>query len=238
MANEFTHDLTRRGFLGVAGLAALGAAGALVGCGEGLSSHADAREDNAASVSAEDSLADGSAANTAAPTESSPLVLVFSRAGENYSVGNVETGNTMVLAQMISKKQGAELFQLERVTPYPESYDACIDEAKGELDASARPELVDLPDLSGHDVVYLGFPCWWGDMPMPVYSAIEALDWHGKEIRPFNTHAGSGSAHMFETLAAKCEGALVTEGLTVAGTVAQTDRATAESQVDEWLARF
>ena len=165
-------------------------------------------------------------------------MLVFSRAGENYGVGTVEVGNTMVLAQMIAEKTGAELFELERATPYSESYDACCDEAMDEKNADARPELKALPDVSGYDTVYFGFPCWWGDMPMPVYTAIEALDWSGKEIRPFNTHAGSGDAGMFDTLASKCSGATVTDGLTIAGTTAQNDRDAAESQVETWLAGF
>ena len=163
-------------------------------------------------------------------------MLVFSRAGENYGVGTVEVGNTMVLAQMIAEKTGADLFEIERAEPYPEAYDACCDEALEEKNSGARPELAAMPDLSGYDTVYLGFPCWWGDMPMPVYTAIEALDWGGKAIRPFNTHAGSGQAGMFATVARKCAGATVADGLTMAGTTAQNDRNAAESQIDNWLA--
>ena len=162
-------------------------------------------------------------------------MLVFSRAGENYGVGTVEVGNTMVLAQMIAEKIGADLFEIERATPYPEGYDACCDEALEEQRASARPELAVLPDISGYETVYFGFPCWWGDLPMPVYTAIEALDWSGKTIAPFNTHAGSGESGMFVTLASKCEGATVTDGLTIAGTTAQNDRPSAQSQVEAWL---
>lgn len=164
------------------------------------------------------------------------LVLVFSRAGENYGVGTVKVGNTMVLAQIIAEKTGADLFEIERAESYPEAYDACCDEVLEEKNSDARPELVSMPDLSGYDTVYLGFPCWWGDMPMPVYAAIEALDWDGKTICPFNTHAGSGDAGMFSTVARKCAGATVTDGLTMAGTTAQEDRAAADSQVDTWLA--
>ena len=163
-------------------------------------------------------------------------MLVFSRAGENYGVGTVEVGNTMVLAQMIAEKIGADLFEIERATPYPEGYDACCDEALEEQRASARPELAVLPDISGYETVYFGFPCWWGDLPMPVYTAVEALDWNGKTISPFNTHAGSGEAGMFSTLASKCSGATVTDGLTMSGETAQNDRPSAESGVDSWLA--
>ena len=109
-------------------------------------------------------------------------------------------------------------------------------EALEEQNANARPELKAMPDISGYNTIYFGFPCWWGDLPMPVYTALEALDWNGKTISPFNTHAGSGESGMFSKVAGTCAGSTVTEGLTVEGTVAQNDRITAESDVDAWLA--
>ena len=230
--------LTRRGFLRIAGLSALGATAGLAGCGEsrnaaGASSPAGASSSDASSAN---DKATPSASTPPATLSSASLVLVFSRAGENYGVGAVEVGNTMVLARMIAEKTGADLLEIERAEPYPEAYNACCDEALEEKNSSARPELATMPDLSGYDAVYLGFPCWWGDMPMPVYTAIEALDWNGKTIYPFNTHAGSGAAGMFGTVARICAGATVTSGLTMAGTTAQNDRDAAESQVDDWLA--
>ena len=258
MANEnFNGNITRRGFLGAACMAMIGVAGALTGCGESRAagsvasgqgsssastepSTSSALESSAANSSAADARAQAAASQeaSAAAEGASSLVLVFSRAGENYGVGTVEVGNTMVLAQMIAEKTGSDLFELERATPYPDAYDACCDEALEEKNAGARPALADLPDLAGYDTVYFGFPCWWGDLPMPVYTAMEALDWNGKEVRPFNTHAGSGEAGMFATLAQKCSGATVTDGLTIAGTTAQNDRASAESQVNTWLSGF
>lgn len=217
--------LTRRRFLQIAGFATLGATAGLAGCGESR---------NAADTSPAASASSGNA--TPAAQNGASLVLVFSRAGENYGVGTVKVGNTMVIAQIIAEKTGADLFEIERAESYPEAYDACCDEALEEKNSDARPELASMPDLSGYDTVYLGFPCWWGDMPMPVYAAIEALDWGGKTICPFNTHAGSGDAGMFDTVARKCAGATVTDGLTMAGTTAQEDRAAAESQIDTWLA--
>ena len=89
--------------------------------------------------------------------------------------------------------------------------------------------------MASYDTIFFGFPVWWGDIPMPVYTAIEALDWSGKTIAPFNTHEGSGSAGMFETLARVCAGATVLDGLTVQGSTAQNQRDTAEANVDEWL---
>lgn len=230
--------LTRRRFLRIAGLSALGAAAGLSGCGESRNAAGASASSSASSDSASSGDTATAPSTSAAPAASNgaSLVLVFSRAGENYGVGTVEVGNTMVLAQMIAEKTGADLFEIERAEPYPEAYDACCDEALEEKNSGARPELAAVPDLSGYDTVYLGFPCWWGDMPMPVYTAIEALDWDGKTICPFNTHAGSGQAGMFATVARKCTGATVADGLTMAGTTAQNDRSAAGSQVDNWLA--
>jgi flavodoxin len=106
--------------------------------------------------------------------------------------------------------------------------------ALSELDLSEE-EREAMADIADYDTVYFGFPCWWGDLPMPVYTAIEALDWSGKTISPFNTHAGSGESGMFFTLADKCTGATVTSGLTLSGETAQNDRAEAEASVDSWL---
>lgn len=169
------------------------------------------------------------------PATNDALVLIYSRADENYNVGYIETGNTMVLAQFIQQKTGADLFELKPATPYPADYQACIDQALAEQDRGDRPAIVELPDLSRYSTIYFGFPVWWGDIPMPVYTAIEALDWQGKTIAPFNTHEGSGSAGMFGTLARICEGSTVLDGLTVQGATAQNQRDMAEQRVDEWL---
>lgn len=232
------NTLTRRRFLQITGLSALGAATGLAGCSESRNATNASTSASASSSSTPSGDTASEPSTSAAPAASNgtSLVLVFSRAGENYGVGTVEVGNTMVLARMIAEKTGADLFEIERAEPYPDAYDACCDEALEEKNSGARPELATMPDLSGYNTVYLGFPCSWGDMPMPVYTAIEALDWGGKTIRPFNTHAGSGEAGMFATVARKCAGATVTSGLTMSGTTAQSDRNAAESQIDNWLA--
>ncbi len=234
--------LARRGLFRIAGLSALGATAGLAGCGEGRSEAdasvlvgASSRAASPGDTASTPSVSEPSASTTLATQGTASLVLVFSRAGENYGVGAVEVGNTMVLARAISEKTGADLFEIKRAEPYPEAYDACCDEALEERNSGARPELAAMPDLSGYDTVYLGFPCWWGDIPMPVYTAIEALDWAGKTICPFNTHAGSGEAGMFADVARICTEATVTGGLTMAGATAQNDLDAVESQVGTWL---
>ena len=224
---------------GASSRAAESAAAASSSAAESSASQAASAAESASSATAEPSAAEPAAASEPAIVpagDGTELVLIFSRAGENYSVGYVETGNTMVLAQFIAQKTGADLFELTPADPYPEVYEETTARAKAEQEADARPALVSLPNLAPYGTVYFGFPVWWGDIPMPVMTAIEGLDWAGKVIRPFNTHAGSGNAGMFERLKSLCAGATVEEGLTVAGTTAQNDRTAAEAAVDGWLA--
>lgn len=226
--------MTRRSFVGATTIATFGAMLTLSGCGESRSSTSDSSQSSSGKSEAQNSTNANTNTNANANASAS-LVLVFSRANENYNVGTVEVGNTMKIAQEIVKQTGADLFEIERTTAYPAGYDACCDEALTEKDSSARPQLKAMPDISGYKNIYVGFPCWWGDMPMPVYTAIEALDWNGKSVRPFNTHEGSGESGMFSTLAKKCSGATVTNGLTMLGSTAQKDESTVKQQVTDWL---
>lgn len=100
------------------------------------------------------------------------LVAFFSRAGENYNVGYIKKGNTQIIAEMIAAETGGTLFHIEPVTPYPAGYDECIEVAKKELNANARPEIKGDVSVEDYDVVFLGYPNWWGDVPMAVYTFI------------------------------------------------------------------
>ncbi|MDD2647705.1 MAG: flavodoxin [Eubacteriales bacterium] len=170
---------------------------------------------------------------------SNVLVAFFSRTGENYGVGVIKKGNTHIIADIIAGKMGAYTFEIARVTPYPEAYRECTDEAKNEKNANARPELTAAVDnFSAYDVVFLGYPNWWGDMPMPVYTFLESYDFSGKTVIPFCTHAGSGLSGTESTIAGMLSGATVLDGLAVAGTTAQNDYDAAEKAVTEWLEKL
>ena len=104
------------------------------------------------------------------------LVAYFSHAGQNYSNGEIvdlNKGNTEVAAEIIARLTGGELFELRAKKDYPFIYSDCTDIAKQELGANSRPELTNTVDISGYDTVILGFPCWWGTMPMAVWSFLE-----------------------------------------------------------------
>ncbi len=167
------------------------------------------------------------------------LVAYFSRTGENYGVGVIEKGNTEIIAEMIVSKTGGDLFRIESVKPYPSGYDDCTEAAKKEKNLNARPALTaSVPDFDDYDVIYLGYPIWWSDMPMPVYTFLECYDFSGKTIIPFCTHAGSGLSGTVSNIQETCPGATVRDGLAITGTTAQNDRASAEKQVSDWLEKY
>lgn len=169
-------------------------------------------------------------------TGSNILVAYFSRAGENYNVGVIEKGNTAIIAEMIGTHTGGDLFQIETVNPYPESYDECTEVAQQEQRDNARPELTGtVENFENYDVVFLGYPNWWGDMPMAVYTFLESYDFSGKTIVPFATHEGSGLSSTERSIADTCAGAEVLDGLAIRGSVAQNSQEEAQEEVTSWL---
>lgn len=164
------------------------------------------------------------------------LVAFFSRADENYGVGSVEKGNTRVIAEMIAEKTGGTLFEIEPETPYPAGYDECVAAAKRELNAKARPAVRGDVPAEDFDVIFIGYPNWWGDLPMPAYTFIEKHRWNGKTVVPFCTHEGSGLSGTEDKLRKACAGASVLDGLALRGATAQNSRKQAEQRVEKWLA--
>lgn len=142
------------------------------------------------------------------------------------------TGNTGVVAAMIAEATGADLFSIQTVEQYPDSYDATIDQGQEERNADARPELAThVENLDNYDVIFLGFPNWWGDMPMAVYSFLDEVDLSGKTIVPFVTSGGSGFSNTISTIEDMESGATFQEGLSISGSSAVN----AQDQVTEWL---
>ena len=99
------------------------------------------------------------------------LVAFFSRAGENYAVGHIEKGNTHIIAEMIAAETGGDLFHIQPVTPYPDDYTECTEVAKRELNAHARPAIQGDAAVEDYDIIFIGYPNWWGDMPIKLKSA-------------------------------------------------------------------
>ena len=163
------------------------------------------------------------------------LIAYFSRADENYSVGYIEKGNTEIIAEIIADEVSGDLFHIERSTPYPAGYEDCKTVATAEKNANARPPLKEDKDISDYDIIFIGYPIWWGDAPMPVYTFAENNEWEGKTVIPFSTHEGSGLGAGESNLKKICTGAEFKTGLAIRGATAQNSTATAKTQVLSWL---
>ena len=164
------------------------------------------------------------------------LVVYFSRTGENYTVGTISTGNTAIVGDLIAESVGADVFEIVPVTPYPDSYDECLEVATQEQRSNARPAYVgEVEGWADYDTVFFGYPIWWGDMPMIAYTFLESHDFTGKTVIPFNTHEGSGQSGTQRTIEKLCSGATVIDGLAVRGNTAQNDRTGTQQAVSEWL---
>ena len=165
------------------------------------------------------------------------LILYFSRKGENYrngGIANLEKGNTEIVAEMIQKAVGGDLFRVETVKPYADDYYACTDEAQRELRENARPALRAYPDsIEQYDTVFVGYPNWWGTMPMAMFTLLEKYDWKDKKILPFCTNEGSGMGTSERDLQKLCKGARLSRGLSIRG----AEAAQSEKQVAEWAKR-
>jgi flavodoxin len=163
------------------------------------------------------------------------LVAFFSRAGSNYvggKVANLAVGNTEVAAGLIRDLVRGELFRIETVRAYPRDYEETTRVAQEEMRRNARPELAHrVQDMKDFGVGFLGYPNWWGTMPMPVFSFLEEYDFRGKRLLPFCTHEGSGLGKSENDIRRLCPGAKVEKGLAIRGANVQSSG----SAIAAWL---
>lgn len=153
--------------------------------------------------------------------DSNVLVLYFSM-----------SGNTQAVANIIHDEVGGDIIKLETVETYPEDYDDLVDYAQEEQRDNARPELsTTIENMDQYDTIFLGYPNWWGDMPMPIYTFLDNYDLSGKTIAPFITHGGSGLSGTPENIQEEEPDATVTEGLAIYG----DDAENSQSEVRDWL---
>lgn len=167
--------------------------------------------------------------------EETCLIAYYSRAGNNYVSGkivNLPVGNTKVIADMIREITGGDVFQIDTVKPYPKDYSATTNVAKKELNENARPELTShVENMESYDVIFLGYPNWWGTMPMPVFTFLEEYDLSGKIIVPFCTHEGSEMGRSENDIAKLCPEAKHLKGLAIHGSRVGA----AKKDVEDWL---
>ncbi len=163
------------------------------------------------------------------------LIVYYSRRGENYVSGSIQTlavGNTEAVARRLQALTGADLFQLEPMQPYSDDYNECIQQAQDDQRRDARPALKACPEtLDPYDTIYLGYPNYWGTMPMCVFTFLERFDFTGKTILPFCTHEGSGLGHSEADIRRLCHGAKVGKGLAIHGTAVFRE----ERALEAWI---
>ncbi len=144
----------------------------------------------------------------------------------------VKLGSCEFVAKVVQETIGGDLFQIETVQQYPLDHDPLVDQAADEKSQEARPELAaQLEDIDQYDTIILGYPNWWADLPMPVYTFLEEYDFTGKTIIPFVTHGGSGFSNTVGTISALQPGATVSEDTL---SIARGDVVNCEETVIDW----
>ena len=158
-----------------------------------------------------------------------------SSGASRVNVGGKMMGNTEYVASIISKTTGGDLFQIKTERTYPGSHQALIDAAKEENDSHARPKLTThINNLGDYDVIFVGFPNWWYDMPMPLYTFFDEYDFSGKTVIPFCTHGGSRFSDAIKTIRGLEKNSTVLDGYAV-----ERDRVPeSEELVNKWLKRI
>ena len=145
------------------------------------------------------------------------------------------SGNTRKIANQIHELVGGDIFEIVSVDKYPSDYDETVKQARKELDSGHMPKLLsEIKDLGSYDVVFIGYPNWWGTVPRPVVSLLSKCDSPGKTIAPFCTHEGSRLGRSYEDIARLCPRSTLLEGLAVRG----GDVGNAQNKVSEWLRRI
>ena len=164
------------------------------------------------------------------------LIAFFSRADENYFGGAmryVKVGNTEIVVNLMKDMISADTFKIEMKEPYSSVYMTCIEQAKKDLRAKARPELASMPEsIDGYDTIVLAYPNYWGTMPMAVFTFLEQFDFSGKTILPLCTNEGSGMGGSERDIMKTAPGADVKKGLSITGSGA----ANSGDAVRKWLA--
>ena len=147
------------------------------------------------------------------------------------------SGHLQTMSHWIADETGGDIFRVVTKEPYPEDYNATADRAKKEQDDGTRPEItIELTEeeLAKYDTIFLGFPVWWYDLPMPMWTFLERADLSGKTVIPFFSHEGSSNgASSLGTIEKLAEGAEVKSGDALSIRGGSVD--SSEEEVREWV---
>ena len=162
--------------------------------------------------------------------EKKSLIIYFSRADENYSVGYVEKGNTEYVAEFVRDFTNADMFKVEPLVPYAKDYQTCIKEAKERVGNAPIKEHIN--DISNYEVIYIMTPIYWGTYAPEIETAIKDLDFSGKIVRVVTTHEGSGLANVVSDVKKICVGAnVLDDAIAIVGSKAKDSK----SIIENWI---
>ena len=206
---------------------------AACGSGEPASSESGPSEASASSSEAS-SQADAKSAEMSAGSEDEPAESEAPTAEGGTLIAYFSwSGNTEQMAQAIQAEIGGDLFKIEPVTPYTDDYNTLLDVARQEQADHARPELAaQVENWDSYDVVFVGYPNWWSDAPMAVYTFLETYDFDGKTLIPFNTSASGGFGRSLSGIEESAAGANILDGLALT----EGELGNARNEVSGWLA--
>ena len=158
------------------------------------------------------------------------LIIYFSRADENYSVGYIDKGNTEIVAEYVRDLTGADMFKVDPLVPYAKDYMTCIKEAKERI--GNAPIKNRLNDISNYEVIYIMSPIYWGTYAPELEAAIKDLDFRGKTVRVITTHEGSGLGSVVTDIKRICQGAnVLDDALAIRGSLVKDSK----NMISEWI---
>ena len=194
----------------------------------GTSSASQSSQPNSSqTVESDDSSTDSESSapeSEATQTGSKSLVVYFSW-----------SGNTENVAKSIQSQTDSDIFEIVPATPYSDDYDTVVDLAQAEQSEDARPAIADsIENIADYDVIYVGYPNWWGDMPMILYTFFDSYDFSGKTVAPFCTSGGSGLSDTVNAIKELEPNAAVTEGLHIGSSASSNP----DDAVSEWLSEI
>lgn len=145
------------------------------------------------------------------------------------------SGNTRKIASYISNDMGGTTFEIEPETPYPNSYNAVVEQAKKEIKAGYKPALkTNMDNMESYDIIFIGSPNWWSTIAPPVATFLSAHDWSGKTVVPFCTHGGGGQARVLKDIAKLCPSATILDGFEVYG----SGSGDTQAKISAWLRKI
>lgn len=206
--------MNRRDFLKLAGISLLSLAALTLGCGNDNTTKADTP-----APKVKQSTNEGASQNM--NNGKKILVAYFSW-----------SGNTKAVAEEIHKQVGGDIVEIVPATPYSETYSVTLAKSKAEQAANARPAIsTKISDFDKYDVVFLGYPNWWGSFPMPVATFVETYKLDGKTVAPFFTHGGGGEQRCLSDLQKLAPNAKFTQDLVLSGSSAKN----AQGEIKSWV---